>query len=280
MSTMSQAASDAGTAPLAGPLDAGTPAETAPPGLSAPAGDAATAERRHYRASGGRRLAFSFIFLLLLPFYVSLVPMLVQRVMHGLWTGVPGLVVLAIAFTIIMFLLLIEVLSSVRADVELGHKAVRLTLPSGRGLTSTLKYETNEIAYADIASVEMRREVYGGSLAPMMMMGARIVTRDGRIVRLGYVNEANEDPAFPYIEIAQRIANRAGVPLVDGGNVRRSARRKMMGLRSEGPPELHEVDEAELRELNRKHARLMMALVTGLVVLVVLGIVGDVIDGS
>ncbi len=267
--TAIEAASNAALGPLPGPL-AGPPAPPTP---------AEAGERRHYRASGGRRLAFSFIFLLLLPFYISLVPMLVQRVMHGLWTGVPGLVVLAVAFTIIMFLLLIEVLSSVRADVELGHKAVRMTLPSGRGIMSTLKYETNEIAYADIASVEMRREVYGGSLAPMMLKGARIIAKDGRMIRLGYVNEANEDPAFPYIEIAERIANRAGVPLVDGGNVRRSARRKMMGLRSDGPPEAHEVDDEEMRELNRKHARLMTALVTGLVALVLLGIVGDMIDG-
>lgn len=155
-----------------------------------------------------------------------------------------------------------------------------MTLPEGRGMMSALRYATNEIAYSDIAAVEMRREVYGGSLAPMMMKGARVVAKDGRIIRLGYVNEANEDPAFPYIEIAQRIANRAGVPLVDGGSVRRSARRKMMGLRSEGPREAHSVDDMEMRELNRKHARLMFALVAGLVVLVLLGIVGDMMDVS
>lgn len=261
-----------GESPLAGP-DLGFPATTS-------AAEAHTGERITYRASGGRRLAFSFIFLLLLPFYISLAPMLVTRIVHGLWIGTPGLMVLAVAFTIIMVLLLVEVLSSVRARVELGHKAVRMTLPEGRGMMSALRYATNEIAYSDIAAVEMRREVYGGSLAPMMMKGARVVAKDGRIIRLGYVNEANEDPAFPYIEIAQRIANRAGVPLVDGGSVRRSARRKMMGLRSEGPREAHSVDDMEMRELNRKHARLMFALVAGLVVLVLLGIVGDMMDVS
>lgn len=266
------------------PVDASRPAPASPlPGpreplaAMSPAGGAPHGHL-HYRASGGRRLAFSFIFLLLLPFYVSLAPMLLTRFANGLWIGTPGLMFLAVAFSIVMLLLLIEVLSSVRAEVELGNKAVRTTLPSGRGLMSMLRYETNEIAYADIEAVEMRREVYGGALAPTMMKGARIVGKGDRIIRLGYVNEANEDPAFPYVEIAERIANRAGVPLVDGGSVRRSARRKMMGLRSQGPPDQHEVDDVELAELNRKHARLMAALVTGLVVLVVLGIVGDVID--
>ena len=37
-------------------------------------------ERIIYRASGGRRFAFSMIFLLLLPFFISLGPMLWSRI--------------------------------------------------------------------------------------------------------------------------------------------------------------------------------------------------------
>ncbi|MBL8565182.1 MAG: hypothetical protein JNM89_05645 [Hyphomicrobiaceae bacterium] len=231
-----------------------------------------------YGATGGRRFAFSIIFLLLLPFYVSLGPMIGSRLMHGYWTGTTGLIVLAVAFTIVIYLVLVETLASIRSEVELGLKGARVTLPKGRGLTSILQFETNEFAYSDVASVEMRREVYGGALAPMMMKGARVVKKNGDIVRLGYINEANEDPALPYIEIAERIAHRSGVPLVDGGSVRRSARRKMLGLRAEGPPEMHAVEEAELSELNRKHARLIIALVTALVVLVALGILSDFLE--
>lgn len=271
-SATADASAMAAPSPLAGPAFEPMPARSVAPG------GGETGDRISYRASGGRRLAFSFIFLLLLPFYVSLAPMLATRIAHGLWIGTPGLAVLAIAFTLIMFLLLVEVLSSIRARVDLGRKAVRMTLPAGRGLTSALRYETNEVAYSEIEAVEMRREVYGGSVAPMMLKGARVVTKDGRMIRLGYVNEANDDPAFPCVEIAQRIANRAGVALVDGGSVRCSARRKMLGLRSEGPSEVHSVDEMEVRELNRRHARLMIALVTGLVVLMALGIIGDMID--
>ncbi len=259
-----------GTPPLAGPAMA--PAATAAPPPSI-AGEHIT-----YGATRGRRFAFSMIFLLLLPFYVSLGPMIGSRLMHGYWTGTGGLIVLAIAFTVVMYLVLAETLASIRSEVELGLKGARVTLPKGRGLTSMLMFDTNEFAYSDIAAVEMRREVYGGAIAPMMLKGARVVKKNGDIVRLGYINEANEDPALPYVEIAERIAHRAGVPLIDGGSVRRSARRKMLGLRAEGPPEQQAVEEAELRDLNRKHARLITVLVAVLVVLVALGILSDLLE--
>lgn len=235
-------------------------------------------ERVIYRASGGRRLAFSVIFLLLLPFFVSLGPMLWARITHGLWHDALGLMVIAIGFAVVMFLVLVELLHSVRSRVELGNSAVRFTLPSGRGPTPMLRYKTREVAYKDIGKIEVRREIYGGVLAPMMLKGARIVTRGGEKFRLGYVNEANVDPAFPYVEIGERIANRAGVEIEDRGNVRRSMPRKMLGIAAGGRREKSSIDEIQMRELNRKHARLMAFLVFGLVVLIGLGIVGDMMQ--
>jgi len=230
-----------------------------------------------YRASGGRRLSFSFIFLLLLPFYISLGPMLWARVSQGHWSGTIGLMVLAVGFSIIMFLILIELMSSIRSRVELGTKAVRLTLPKGRGAQPLFRYATHEIPYDDIAAIETRREVYGGSLAPMMLKGARIVLKNGEKVRLGYVNEANVDPAFPFPEIATRIASRANVEIIDTGNVRRSAPKKLFGIPA-APRENRTIDEQQMRDLNRKHARLMIALFSGLAVLVVLGVLGDLMQ--
>lgn len=264
--------------PLEGPSDTfatalATAAIVAPPASNA----AQSGERIVYRAGGGRRVAFSFIFLLLLPFFISLGPMLWSRISHGHWEGTIGLMVIAIGFAIVMFLVLVEMLHSIRSRVELGNTTVRLTLPSGRGAQPMLRYQTRDIPYKDIASVEMRREIYGGMWAPMMLKGARIVLKSGDKVRLGYVNEANVDPAFPYAEIGERIAHRAGVPIVDGGNVRRSMPKKMLGIVS-GPRESQSIDEQQMSELNRKHARLMAALVVGLIVLVAFGIVGDMMQ--
>ena len=271
----------AGSGPLAGPdLSAMAPATVAATRVpaSTPAPAASSAGHVDYHASGGRQFAFSLIFLLLLPFYASLGPMIFWRLNHGLWTGTVGLMVLAVAFTIVMYLVLVELLSSVRSHVHLGVKGARVVLPSGRGLTAQLAFDKTDFAYHDVEAVEMRREVYGGALAPTLLKGARVVLKDGSIVRLGYINEVNEDPAFPVVEIAERIAHRAHVPLIDGGNVRRSARRKMLGIRSEGPREMHEVTEAEVETLNRQHARLVTLLVIVLVVLVGLGILGDMLE--
>ena len=43
-----------------------------------------------YAAGGGRKFAFSFVFLLLLPFFISLPPMLFWRISQGHWQEPSG----------------------------------------------------------------------------------------------------------------------------------------------------------------------------------------------
>jgi hypothetical protein len=259
------AAADAASGP------ANTPDATAPTPTPAP-------DRTLYAAGGARKFAFSFLFILLLPFYVSLPPMLFWRVAQGHWNGTFGLVVLAVAFTFIMFLILVELMQSLRSRVELGDTSVKLTLPSGRGPTPILRYRSSEISYADIAAVETRREVYGGSVAPVLLRGARVLLKDGSAVKLGYVSEANADPAFPYPEIAAQIARRAGVPVHDHGTVRRSVHKKYLGMSQAliKEPEAP-VGDFEIVALNHAHERWMMRLVWLLAGLVVAGIALDII---
>jgi hypothetical protein len=255
--------------PLAGP----TPPPSAPPAPVA----VAKSVRTVYHASGGRRVAFSAIFLLLLPFFASLGPMLWARVSQGHWLGTPGLVVLAIGFTAIMGLILVELLHSIRTRVELGEKAVRLTLPSGRGPTPKLMYRTHEVPYADIEAIETRRELYGGALAPVLLKGSRLMLKDGTAIPLGYVSEANVDPAFPFNEIAERIAARAGLNVTDRGTVRRSVQKKMLGIKA-GEDDGATIEQAMLDELNRRHYRLVLGIIGGLVALIAVGIVMDIVS--
>ena len=112
-----------GQAPVSAPVSASVPARAPKP------------ERTVYAAGGGRKFAFSFVFLLLLPFFISLPPMLFWRISQGHWQGTVGLVVLALGFTFIMFLLFIEVMHSLMTRIELGDTSVKMTLPSGRGPT-------------------------------------------------------------------------------------------------------------------------------------------------
>jgi hypothetical protein len=233
-----------------------------------------------YAASGGRKTFFSFVFLILLPFYVSLPAMFFMRIRHGLFFDAIGLVIMAIAFSILMLLVLIELLASLRARVEIGPDKVKMTLPSGRGPTPMLFYKTHVVPYDQIQSVETRREIYGGPLMPVLLKGARIILKDGKTVPIGYVSEANVDPAFPFPEIAKKIADRARLPLIDRGNVRRSFRRKYLGLKSGGVNEVDTVDEAQIAALNKSHHKFVMGLVGGLAVLIGIGVIEDVISGT
>ena len=253
-------------------------ANVAATGDVAPAPAASQPERTVYAAGGGRKFAFSFVFLLLLPFFISLPPMLFWRISQGHWHGTLGLVVLAAAFTFVMFLLFVELMHSLMARIELGEKSVRLTLPSGRGPTPFVRYRSHDIPYDEIKAVETRREIYGGSLAPVLLQGARLILKDDTPVKLGYVSEANSDPCFPYPEIAQQIAARAGLKVEHKGNVRRSFEKKYLGLtRDLISPGDGVVDESEIEALNKSHRRWVMRIITLLVVLVVVGIALDII---
>lgn len=244
----------------------------------APAGAVPAPEQTVYSASGARKFTFSFIFLLLLPFFVSLPPMLFWRVWQGHWQGTIGLIVLAIGFTFIMFLVVVELMQSLRSRVELGPASVKMTLPSGRGPTPILRYRSYDIPYDQIAAVESRREVYGGSVAPVLLHGARLILKDGNMVKLGYVNDANMDPCFPYPVIARQIAQRAGLSVDYRGAYRRSVQKKYLGLTTPLVKEPEEpVGDYEMVVLNNKHERWVMRLVWLLAGLVVVGIALDII---
>lgn len=244
------------------------------------AGGAPQYKTKIYSASGGRKTIFSFVFLILLPFFASLPAMIYNRVTGGLWFDAAGLAIMATAFTILMFLIVVELLASLRARIELGPEKVKMTLPTGRGPTPLLFYRTQEIPYDQVQAVETRREIYGGSVVPVLLKGARIITKDGKSIPIGYVSEANLDPAFPFPEIAKEIAERARLPLIDRGNVRRSLRRKWLGLKSGGVNEVDTVDEAQIAALNASHKNVVLGLVSALAVMIVVGIVMDFASDS
>lgn len=253
-----------------------TVATTNEPALSGVTASERTPAGPKVYASGTlRKIAFSLIFLLLLPFFVSLGPMLFARISHGHWIGTPGLILLTIAFATVMGLIVIELVSSVRSRVVLGEKAARIRLPQSRGLMSLFSYKTFNVPYSDIEAVEIRREIYGGSLAPVIMKGARLVLKDGSNVKLGYVNERNVDPAFPFTEIGERIAARADVEIIDVGNVNRSAFKKTFGLEA-SPEEKDVLSDAEIAAINHRHNQVIFLLVGLLIVLVSLGIFSDI----
>jgi len=227
-----------------------------------------------YQASGARRTILSFALLLLAPFLMSLGPMLYQRVSAGLWGDLPGFVIFGVVFLVIGALVFTEFLRSILSKVEIGETEARVVLPAGRGPTPFLRYAAHTIPYDQVAAVETRREIYGGWVAPVLMRGARVILKDGTTIKLGYVSEANVDPVMPYPLIAQQIAEKAGVPVTETGNVWRLYHRKIMGIKmDEGSPT--GVAEDKIDDLNRSHNRFVMGLVAVMVVLLGVGIALD-----
>ena len=236
-------------------------------------------ERMVYEAGAGRKTALSLAFLILLPFYASLPAMLARRLVHGLWFDTIGLILFSALFTGLMALLGVQLYLSVRSRVELGETAVRITLPQGGGgATPMLHFLNKEIAYDKIAAVETRSVLFGNAMAPVLLRATRLALKDGEHVRLGNVNEDNVDSALPFPEIGAKIAQRAGVDVVDAGTVRRSIEKpvlKFFGRKT--PAEMSPtLSDVEMAEIKTRHVRAMKYLVVVMAVLVVAGIAIDV----
>lgn len=244
------------------------------PASKVAAAGSARLPRRVYESGGTRRVILSFVFAILLPFFVSLPAMFTARVIHGLWHDMLPLAVVAVAFLIVMALLLVELVHAVRTRVELGPTTMRLTLPRHGGLLPAIIYDTHELPYADVTAVETRREIYGGSVAPVIMRGARLLTRSTDAIRLGYVNEINTHSGLPVPEIAAEIARRAGTTVTDKGSVHRTWTKKLAGVSADAF-ENTPVTEEELAHLRLKHRRFVLALVMVLGGLLVAGAASD-----
>lgn len=228
----------------------------------------------YYECGAGRKTFFSFAFVLLLPFYVSLPIMLYQRISSQLWLDTWQLMILALLFTVVMVLILFELIFSLRSEVEIGEEAVSFTLPSGGGgAVPWLSYESRRVPYEEIDAIETRREIYGGSMAPMMMQTVRIITKTGERIQLGRTNEKDDDPKFPFPQIARQIAARAGVAIVDRGNIMQEFHRRMFGLANRAEAG----DTPEIDKLNRQHNKFLTILIGVLFVLLALGIVNDLV---
>lgn len=240
---------------------------------------AAKAERTVYEAGGARKTFLALAFLILLPFYSSLPAMLITRLVHGLWFDTIGLMIFSAIFTALMVLLGVQLYHAIRARIELGDTAVRITVPQGSSAQPMLRFVSKEIPYDQIQAVETRSVLFGNAMAPVLLRATRLRTKDGQHIRLGNVNEDNQDQALPFPEIGAKIAERARVDVIDGGTVRRSIERRALGLigRKTPPETSPPLTELEIAEINGRHKRALRNLVIGMSLLVLVGIAIDLI---
>ncbi|MEL6298550.1 MAG: hypothetical protein AAFQ45_08255 [Pseudomonadota bacterium] len=237
-------------------------------------------EKEVYEPGGLQRTIFGLAFLVLLPFYVSLPVMLYQRITAGVWLDTWGLGVIAIGFTVLMVLIAFELIYALRTRVALDEDAVRFIVPAhGPGLIPMVSYRKEEVPWDDITGVEQRMEVYGGSLAPVVMATTNILLASGKRVLLGAVNEHNPDHSLPFHTIGRQIARAADVPFVDRGYVKRNARKPLIGLDVD-QPENTPLGEADVAKLNRRHNEIVIAFVSVFGLLLALSIATDVMQSG
>lgn len=234
-------------------------------------------ERTFYAVGGGKRALLALAFLCLLPFVISVPVMIYQRLADGLVFDIWALAFFGLCLAAILVLLALQLMYAVRSRVVLGERAFTFTLPRGHGPAPTLHYARQTLGYAEIAEVELRREVFGGSVMPVILQGAHIITKKGIDIPLGYVSETNADNDFPFATIAHQIAGRANVPLLEEPGLWRTLHNKHQAAAAgliAGDSQV--VEAAEMARLNRNHRRFGLAIVNVVVALLLVGIAMDV----
>jgi len=242
----------------------------------APADRPGAAEKTFYEVGGGRKTFFALAFIVLLPFFASVPVMLYQRIEKGVWLDTWGLIVIAAAFLAIMLLILFELIFSLRAEVDIGKSAVSLTLPRHGTLLPTVFYEKRTIPYEDIEAVQTYCDCYGGQVAPMILRGTRIILKTKEAVPLGFVNERDDDPHFPFPRIGEQIAARAGLRVKNLGHIQHALHRRMFGLAQERRDDM---PSEEVRAINRRHRSFLLILSVCLLLLLGAGISQDFLAG-
>lgn len=240
------------------------------------ADDGAPVERMRYASGGVRQTLIGLALLLLLPFTLGALFMLARRAMDGLMFDAAGIAIIAVGLIAVAVMLSFELLHAARARLTFGKTALRFTLPRGGGPTPMLRYQSADIPYHAIKSVELRREVFGGKVAPVLLRALVLRTKDAREFVLGHTLEGFDDPAFPFAEIAQRIATRCALPVNDQRTIwRRTRAERRAGYISEFDTESYILDPTEVDKLNLAHRRLIVGIASAFVALLLLGLLAD-----
>jgi hypothetical protein len=172
-----------------------------------------------YKPSRGLRGVLSVTFFLIMLFMVNALAGAIWLATHNLRTDSVIFVLMFVTGAALLLYAGIFLFAAAHSEVTLGPDKATLVLPNWRGPSPLFPYTETEVAYANIASVETRGEIYRYFVLPVCVRSACLVAKDGRRLTLGYVRNNALDPAMPFHTIAEDFARRAGVPIVDRGIV-------------------------------------------------------------
>lgn len=176
-----------------------------------------------YTHGRGLRVVLGIGFFLFLLFVINAGAGAVWLATHNLPGTALVFGLMFVAGLIVLLYIGIFLFAASHTELHVGPEVVRMVLPNWRGPMPLFPYTEVEIPYDQIAAVETRGEIYRYLVMPTLMRSVSILRKDGERFTLGYIREATTDPAVPFNEVAQRIADRAGVTVrrrgvVDCGN--------------------------------------------------------------
>jgi len=172
-----------------------------------------------YKSTRGYRGILSATFFVIVLFMVNALAGAIWLATHNLRTDSVIFVLMFATAAVLLLYAGVFLFAASHSEVKLGPDKATLVLPNWRGPTPLFPYTETELSYADLASIETRGEIYRYFILPVSVQSACLVRKDGKRLTLGYIRHNSLDPAMPFHTIAEDLAKRAGVPLVDRGIV-------------------------------------------------------------
>lgn len=172
-----------------------------------------------YKPPRGLQTVLSVTFFLILLFMVNAIAGAIWLATRDLTTDAVIFLVMFAVAGILLFYVGIFLFAASHSQVHIGPKGADMILPNWRGPTPFFPYTECRIPYKDLSAVETRSEVYRYLVLPVIVQSACLVRSDGKRLTLGYVQEKPQDPWIPFHTIAEKIAEKAGVPIVHKGAV-------------------------------------------------------------
>ena len=218
------------------------------------------AETVSYRPSRGLQSVLSVSFFLILLFMINALAGTLWLASHNLATDSVIFFLMFLTSSLLLVYAGLFLFAASHSEVDLGPEKVRLVLPNWRGPTPFFPYSEVEVPYKDLAGVETRSEIYRYFVLPVIVQSACLVHKDGGRLTLGYVSENPSDPPMPFHTIAEDIASRAGVPLVQRGVVEGNTGLRAL-IQDEPGWDAPQLEQERLEALRRRERRGWRALI-------------------
>ncbi len=176
-------------------------------------------ETEIYKVGLARQIVLWLMFIMFLPFFMSMPAMIFMRATHGNVVDASALGAVFFLSILGMGFIVLQILTMGRMRVELYDDRMDLTVPTWRGPTPFGPIVEQQIPYASISKIEQRGGLYAFWGILGLHKASSVITADGQRYVLGYVAENDSDAPIPLQQVVTSLADRSQKPLEDKGSV-------------------------------------------------------------